>query len=356
MIERMNKRLISLDGETASKIYQKIAAIDEFKGWFKAGLALSPHVLGRLKRSVVVSSTGASTRIEGSKLTDPEIEALLKGLKVSALKDRDSQEVAGYAELTNMVFDSYEHMKITENEIRNLHKILLKYSGKDERHKGSYKNTANKVTASDAAGKVSVVFEPTEPYLVPGEMRGLTEWVHNASKESSFHPLLITANFILEFLSIHPFEDGNGRLSRVLTNLMMLKSGYRYAQYVSLEKIVEDNKGAYYVALRKSQQHRNTGKGDIRPWLCFFFDMLTKQVEAVQKIAGESAGADLLSENQVKVLGMFDSRERITNRCVAETLGTNRNTAKQVLNRLVELKMIKRIGAGRSTGYVKKNE
>jgi Fic family protein len=226
MIDRLNKRLINLDGVVASKIYQKIAAIDEFKGWFKAGFSLSPHVLGRLKRSVVVSSTGASTRIEGSKMSDDEIEAMLKGLKVSGLKDRDSQEAAGYAELTNIVFENYEHLKITENEIRGLHNILLKYSEKDNRHKGNYKNASNKVTARDSEGNVSVVFEPTEPYLVPAEMRGLVEWAQRAEKESAFHPLLITANFILEFLSIHPFEDGNGRLSRALTNLMMLKQGY----------------------------------------------------------------------------------------------------------------------------------
>jgi Fic family protein len=244
-------------------------------------------------------------------------------------------------------------MKITENEIRNLHKIMLKYSEKDSRHKGNYKNASNKVTVRDGEGRVSVVFEPTEPYLVPAEMGYLIEWAQNSQKESAFHPLLIIANFILEFLSIHPFEDGNGRLSRALTNLMMLKVGYRYIQYVSLEKIVEDNKAAYYLALRRSQQGRKTGKEDISPWLNFFFDILLKQSEAAREITGDKAGEDLLSENQVKVLAMFDIRERVTNKDVAESLDTNRDTAKQILNRLLKLKMIKRTGAGRSTGYVK---
>ncbi len=356
MIERMNKRLLELDGVTISKIYRKISAIDEFKGWFKAGLVLSPQILGRLKKSVVVSSTGASTRIEGSKMSDAEVEAMLKGLKVNRLKDRDSQEVAGYAELTNTVFDSYDHIKITESEIMNLHRILLKYSGKDERHKGRYKNVSNKVTARDGEGRVSVVFEPTEPYLVQTEMRGLTEWLQKAAKEEAFHPLLTTANFILEFLSIHPFQDGNGRLSRVLTNLMMLKYGYRYAQYASLEKIVEDNKAEYYLALRKSQKNRKKSKEDISPWLIFFFDMLTKQAEAAREITGEKAGEDLLSANQAGVLAMFDGMERITNRDVAKYLDTNRDTAKQILNRLLKLKMVKRTGAGRNTGYVKVNK
>jgi Fic family protein len=354
MLDRLSNRIVKIDGNTAAQIYRKIALIDEFKGWFKAGLALSPQILGRLKRSVVVSSTGSSTRIEGAKMSDAEVEALLLGLKINRLKDRDGQEVAGYAELTNIIFDRYENIKISENEILGLHKILLKYSEKDVRHKGNYKNVPNKVTARDAEGNESIIFNPTEPYLVRAEMRDLMEWAQRAADAGEIHPLMITANFILEFLSIHPFEDGNGRLSRAMTNLFMLKNGYKYVQYASLEKIIGDNKADYYLALRRSQAGRKTEKEDITAWLVFFFDVLEKQARTARKTAEEGAGEDALSENQASTLGLFERHEKITNKIIVNELALNRDTAKQVLGRLVVLKLVKRTGRGRSTGYVRR--
>lgn len=353
MKERLTKRLNRIKAPAMSLIYRKIAGMDEFKGRFNAEKGFSRTVLGRLKRTAVITSAGASTRIEGSKLSDNQVKEVLRDIKISKLIDRDSQEVAGYADVINTVFDSYEHIKVSENQVLGLHKMLLNYSKKDAHHKGKYKNSSNSVVARDGNGKESIIFNPTEPFLTPIEMKELFEWLKEAEEKDLFHPLLLIANFVLEFLSIHPFQDGNGRLSRALTTLLILKYGYSYAQYSSVEKIIEDNKSAYYISLRESQKNRKKNNEDITPWLVFFFDILSKQVEVIKKLVSNSTNEDLLSENQTRVLGLFDAHAKVTNKIVVDITGIGRETATQVLNRLLELNFIRRTGSGRSTAYEK---
>jgi Fic family protein len=353
--ERLSSRILNIKGDDLISIYSKIAAIDEFKGWFRAGLSLSPQILGRLKRSTIITSTGASTRIEGSKMSDKDVESLLKNLKINKLKDRDSQEVAGYAELMKIIFDNYNNIKFSESQILHLHKILLEYSGKDDEHRGRYKTSPNKVVARDMEGNETVVFNPSEPYITPVEMRDLIEWTQENLEQKKFHPLIVIANFILEFLSIHPFKDGNGRLSRAMTNLLMLQSGYNYIQYASMEKITEDNKDGYYLALRKSQKEIRNDNADLEPWMTFFLDTLLKQAEMVKKYAEKEASEDMLSDKQLSVMRLFDKYEEVTNKITVDELRSNRDTAKQILNRLMKLKLIKRTGRGRNIKYFKAN-
>ena len=203
---------------------------------------MSSQVLGRLKRSVLVTSTGASTRIEGARLSDEDIEKLMRGISIQKFADRDKQEVKGYYELLQNVFDAWKHIRFSENTIKHFHKELLKYVQKDRLHRGEYKKTENKVHMIDAEGKsVGILFDTTPAYLTPKEMQELVEAAQNAFKENKYPPLLIIGNFLVEFLKIHPFQDGNGRISRILTNLLLLHSGYQYMPYVSHEKLVEDN-------------------------------------------------------------------------------------------------------------------
>jgi len=353
MESNLTRRLNAISGSNAARIYGKIAKIDEFKGWFKADPGFGPQMLGNLKQSTIVSSVGSSTRIEGSKMSDDQVKKLLSGLKVSRLKDRDSQEVAGYAELIETIFENYKEIQITENRILGFHDILLKFSEKDKRHKGRYKFLSNAVVAKDNQGNESVIFNPTEPYLAQKETRELIDWAVKAYADGIFHPLLIAANFNLEFLSIHPFQDGNGRLSRAILNLMLLKSGYSYARYASLEKIIEDNKAAYYLALRKSQKNRGKKSENIIPWFDFIFDVLLKQAETVKETAQGANPIFLISDNHRAILGLFEKYEAITNKIVVSKLKMNRETAGQSLARLVKLKLIKKTGSGRATAYVK---
>lgn len=353
MSDRLTKRLQNVSGKDLTAILSKIAKIDEFKGWWRGTSTLNPQALGRLKRSIVVTSTGASTRIEGSTLSDKDVEKLLKGLKTSKLKDRDSQEVAGYAEVLQTVFDSYKDIPFTEGVILQFHAQLLKYSEKDKQQRGKYKSSPNKVVAFDRAGGQTVLFNPTEPSLTPSEMRTLIEWTKEELKGQEFHPILVIANFIVEFLAIHPFHDGNGRLSRILTSLLLAKSGYTYMPYASLEKIIEDHKTEYYVALRTAQKYGKSPKAAMARWLHFFIDVMVRQIEVLQGFLESAPTDSLLSPNQQRALALFESTDEISTKLVADELGIPSVSAKQILNRLLELKLVKRLGAGRTTRYQK---
>jgi Fic family protein len=302
----------------------------------------------------LVTSTGASTRIEGAKLSDEEIESLMQGVKTKRFTDRDSQEVKGYYELLQNVFDSWKTIKFNESTIKHFHKELLKYVNKDERHRGDYKKTENIVEMRDANGKkLGIVFEPTKAYLTPKEMHELVDWTQYAIKEKKYHPLLIVGNFLVEFLKIHPFQDGNGRLSRILTNLLLLKEGYLHMPYVSHEKLIEDNKNNYYLALCKSQKSFEKDGEDIFPWLNFFLEILLKQSEMAIKLLKSEDVEKLLSPKQLGVWNYLQKVVEATPLEICKKTMIVKPTVIQALNRLIKLKKVERIGMGRGTRYRK---
>ena len=348
--QRFNARLEKIPGE----IWTKIARIDELKGQWTGGVHLSPQVLGRLKQSVLITSTGASTRIEGAQLSDEDVEKLMRGISIQKFADRDKQEVRGYYELLQNVFESWKRIHFSESAIKHFHSEILKYVEKDKRHRGEYKKTENKVHMVDASGRsIAVLFDTTPAYLTPKEMQELVEWTGDAFEKGKIHPLLVTGNFLVEFLMIHPFQDGNGRISRVLTNLILLRSGYLYMPYVSHEKLIEDNKADYYMALRKSQKTLKTPKEDMTPWLDFFLSMILEQSKRAVALLSKEAIEKLFSPKQLLVLDYFQNAEEVTPGELAKKLKIARPTVNQVLSRLLEFKRIERIGLGRSTRYRK---
>ena len=333
-------------------IWEKITQIDELKGRWVGGVRLSPQVLGRLKQSVLVASTGASTRIEGTHLSDEDVEKLMRGILIQKFTDRDKQEVMGYFELLTNVFDSWERLRFSEGLIKHFHRELLKYVEKDTRHRGEYKRQENKVYMIDAAGQsVGVLFDTTPAYLTPKEMQELVEWTQNALKTRKHHPLLVIAGFLVQFLLIHPFQDGNGRMSRILTNLLMLQAGYAYMPYVSHEKLVEDNKPEYYLALRQSQQTFQTGQDAVFPWLTFFLEIVLLQARMALDLLSEENIEKLLSPRQVDVWRYIQATREVTPKELSDALGIPRPTINQVLNRLFGLSKIERICLGRGTRY-----
>jgi Fic family protein len=349
MNERYSKRVI-----LSQEILQKIAKIDEFKGLWKGSVRLSPQVLGRLKRSVLITSTGASTRIEGSKMSDEEVARLIQGLQSTPPKGRDAQEVAGYADLLGRIFDTWQSLRITEGQILHFHTILLNFSEKDKGHKGTYKTTDNKVVMRKEDGTEIVIFEPTKPYLTKKEMDDVLFWLNDEMKRNEAHPLLLIANFIFEFLAIHPFTDGNGRLSRALTTLLLLKTGYTYVPYVSLDEIIEERKIEYYLALRRTQSKHKSENEDISQWLNFLLDALVEQARRTTEIMEKDQPEKLLSEKQFAVYQLFQSDALSVSEISTLLRGTiPMVTLKQALSRLVELRLIERIGAGRGTRYRK---
>jgi Fic family protein len=337
-----------------SELWTKIAQIDELKGQWIAGLQLNTHVLARLKRSILITSTGASTRIEGARLSDEDIEKLMRGLDIQKFTDRDKQEVKGYFELLENVFNAWKSIRFSENTIKHFHKELLKYVQKDEIHLGEYKKTENKVHMIDKEGQsVGILFDTTQAYLTPKEMQELVEWTQTAFQEKIIHPLLIIANFIVEFLQIHPFQDGNGRVSRVLTNLLLLKSGYLYMPYVSHEKLIEDNKPDYYVALRKTKKTFKTSHEIIEPWLGFFLEILFQQSKMAISLLSEENIEKILSVKQLAVWQYFQTVEEATPMEIAQKTKISRPTVNQIIDKLIRLKKIERLGQGRSTRYRK---
>jgi Fic family protein len=349
-MNNLSKRILQLPQSN----YLLISRIDELKGRWVGGLNLSPQILNRLKRSVLASSAGASTRIEGSKLSDEEVESLMRGLTMQKMADRDAQEVRGYYEVLQTVFDSYADIPFSESSILHLHSQLLKYSEKDERRKGRYKNLENSVEMRDQSGVVlSVLFETTPAYLTPKEMQELVAWTQTALQAKENHPLIVIAAFIVGFLKIHPFLDGNGRLSRVLTNLLLLQAGYAYIPYVSLEKLVEESKGDYYVALRRSQTTFNTESESIAPWVEYFLNVSLKQAKHAMDLLSAEDIESLLSPQQLKVWGYLGGVQEATPGQIAEHTGVARPTVSQALSRLLDMNRVERIGRGSTTRYRK---
>lgn len=335
------------------EILSLIAEIDEFKGAWRALGQLAPEQLSSLKKIATIESIGSSTRIEGSKLTDKEVEVLLSNLEIQKFETRDEQEVAGYSSVMNLIFQSYTDIPLSENYIQQLHFVLLQHSEKDYWHRGNYKKSPNHVEAFDAQGKsLGVVFETASPFETPIKMHDLVEWAAQAYAEKKLHPLLITAIVVVEFLAIHPFQDGNGRLSRVLTTYLLLREGYHYVPYSSLEAVVEQSKEGYYLSLRQTQVTLKNESPDWQPWVLFFLRALRQQKNQLEaKVEQENLLLTQLPQISLQILQLVKSRRITTISDIVTITKANRNTIKKNLENLVETNRIRKNGIGKGTWY-----
>ncbi|EIC23105.1 Fic family protein [Thiorhodovibrio frisius] len=337
-----------------------VAEIDEFKGAWRALGTLAPERLSALRRMATVESIGSSTRIEGSRLSDREVERLLSNLDIQSFDSRDEQEVAGYADVMETVFAAWAEIAITENHIRQLHRDLLRYSDKDERHRGDYKTTSNSVAAFDADGrKVGIVFETASPFETPQLMAELLTWFNQASnpavsqaRRDELHPLIAIGIFVVVFLAIHPFQDGNGRLSRVLTTLLLLRAGYAYVPYSSLETVIEQSKEGYYLALRQTQAGLRTDAPDWEPWLRFFLKALHRQMCRLrEKVERERLLLAKLPDLALQILDHARDHGRVTIADAVTITGASRNTLKMHFKMLREQGYLTLHGQGRGAWY-----
>lgn len=348
---RLSARL-QLSAKLAEQLYSKIAEIDAVKNTFRLTHKLLPQTIERLTQFVIVTSTGASNRIEGNRLSDDEVEALYKSPRIKSFKTRDEQEVAGYLESLQRVFGHYQDISISESAILQLHKNTLTHSEKDQRHMGQYKFGPNRVEAKDQSGNVvGVLFDPTPPHLTQKEMQELVAWYAWASKENFRHPLILIANFIFEYLAIHPFQDGNGRTSRLLTNLMLLQQGYAFASLVSHEKLIEQGKADYYLALNKSQKSWKGKQEDVSFWLLFIFDIFYQQAQAAQNILESDQFEYLLSGKQMAFWQWAKPQGEFSRKSAIEALGFAARTVEEITKKLLAMKKLERLGQGRATRY-----
>ncbi|MEO7099936.1 MAG: Fic family protein [Luteolibacter sp.] len=339
-----------------AEILRLIAELDEFKGRWKEMHSLSPEKMTSLRKVATIESVGSSTRIEGSKLSDREVEDLLGRLGATEFQSRDEEEVAGYAYVMDQVFDAFDQIRVTENMIGQLHRDLLRHSTKDERHRGNYKTLPNHVAAFDAEGKeIGIIFQTTSPFETPREMESLVAWFTKAEREQALHPLLLIGVFVVVFLAIHPFQDGNGRLSRVLTTLTLLRAGYSHVPYSSLESVIESTKEGYYRALRRTQSTLASESPDWEAWLMFFLRSLTKQKDALaQKISFAQTRDEELHPLARKIAELLADHETLTLGQVVKLVDGKPSTVKLRLRELVDLGMLEPRGKGRGAYYVRK--
>jgi Fic family protein len=329
------------------KLISTISKIDRFDAEWASIEKKEGQSLKQLKAIATVRSVGASTRIEGSKMSNEEVDVLLNNLSIDKLEDRDSQEVAGYFEVLDFIAESYDEIVISENSLKNLHQILLKYSEKDKWHKGGYKQLSNSVEVTFPDGTKQLIFETTTPGIETEDaMRALIDWY---GSDNETHPLVKTAIFCYEFVSIHPFQDGNGRLSRLISSLLLLKFGYKWIQYVSFEHEIENKKAEYYKELRKCQAQRPNE--DITTWVYFFFDTIINiQNQLIAKLETQGIESSL-SPKEKSILVFISEHPGTKSGVIASKLGIPNPTVKRMLSKFVRENLIEKYGSGPGTNY-----
>lgn len=334
--------------ELSEALINLLSKIDRFGGSWDAIEKRERNTLKQLKAIATVSSIGASTRIEGSNMTDKEVEVLIGKLKRSKLEERDQQEVAGYFDVLDTITESFKNIEISEGNIKHLHNNLMRYAEKDQWHKGNYKQVSNAVEANEGNRK-QIIFKTTEPgYPTEDAMRRLFEWYHG---NKTTHPVIKTALFVYEFLSIHPFQDGNGRLSRLLATLLLLRHGYTWVQYVSFEHEIESRKGEYYKVLMRTQQQRPGERVD--EWVEFFLScMLNIQHKLMNKLTTPAYSIAQLAPKEKNILTFIENHPGSKSSEIANKLDIPLSTVKKILTTMVENKLILKYGSGAGTNYV----
>lgn len=347
------KQKLEFTGDIFQRIMKQLSIIDRFKGnWESIELKHSKH-LKELRKIATIESIGSSTRIEGATLTDAEVEKLLKSVKITKLTTREQQEVVGYYDTLQIILDNYKDIDLSERYIHQLHGILLKHSGKDQSHKGKYKTLSNQVVANYPDGTQRSIFKTTEPAMTAKEMEELLLWINERFEKADIHPVLITAVFVYEFLSIHPYQDGNGRLSRLLTTLLLMQQGYEFTQYVSFEHIIEGRKDDYYRALMDGQKNRYKKAEKIDKWVLFFIDCLVALIKRLEaKYEQYSKLKKDLNERQKGILSYIKKKKKVQISEVEESFKNHsRNTLKKDLTYLTNEGLIFKTGTLKGTRY-----
>lgn len=347
------ERKFHFDFADTQEIIKKIGSIDSFKGKWESIHREEDKYLKELKKLATIQSIGSSTRIEGATLSNDEIATLLANLKINKLETRDEQEAIGYYEVLEVILNEYSEISLTESNIFNLHNLLLRFSNKDNAHRGKYKQLSNKVVATYPGGEQRIVFNTTEPFLVKKEMEDLLLWYNEEMNQGIMHPLLCIAGFVYEFLSIHPFQDGNGRLSRLLTSLLLLQNGYDFIQYISFENQIESSKKKYYQVLMQAQQHRGTSKEVINDWVQYFLGSITSMIDKLEnKYDRYNTVGPYLNLRQKDIVSFIEKNEPVKISDIDKRFEEySIHSIKKDLQYLYQENAIDKIGKGKGTTY-----
>ena len=327
-----------------------IAEIDEFKGAWRALGTLAPDRLSALRRVATIESIGSSTRIEGSKLSDSDVERLLSNIEVRHFASRDEQEVAGYRDALGLIHESGEQMPFSEGTVLQLHGMLYRYMPQPGGH---WKATNNDIVERHPDGSTRIRFRPVAAHLTPIAMADLIARYRSALDQHLADPLVLVPLAILDFLCIHPFPDGNGRMARLLTLQLLYHFGYAVGRFISLERIFEASKESYYETLEASSQGWHEAGHNIAPWLDYFWGALLRAYKEFEERVGtiergRGAKGDRVRSEVLKRQLPFSISE-IEEACP----GISRDMVRVILRAMKAEGLIAPNGKGRAAKWIK---
>ena len=327
-------------------IVRLIGKINEYKGKQNLYLDQSPQVLEKLKEVAIVQSTKSSNSIEGIVITDKRLKKLMR--EEINPSDRFEGEIAGYKNVLNTIHTSYDSIPVNSNIILQLHRNLYKFVSAEG---GQWKNQDNVIEEVQPDGKRYARFKPLSAARTPAAMDELSEYLNQSIKDEDIEPLILIGAFILDFLSIHPFNDGNGRMARLLTLLLLYKFDYKVGRYISLEKIIEESKENYYESLRKSSVGWHEGNHNLFIWLDYFLGILLAAYEEFEDRVGlirnKKGNKSYRVEQAIKgTLGTFE-KEDIRKACP----DVSESTINRVFSKLKEEGVIEVLSKGRNAEW-----
>lgn len=346
MISFENNKLNKI--ELPMSIVRMLTTINEYKGKQDLYKKQSPQILNALKEVAIFQSAESSNRIEGIYTSSKRLREIMDN-KIEP-RDRSESEIAGYRDVLNTVHSAFDAIPIRSSVVLQLHRDLYKFSaGKG----GTYKNVDNVIEEVLPDGTKYVRFKPIDAFSTPSYMDVLCEEYRKQIDKEEVEPLILIAAFILDFLCIHPFNDGNGRMSRLLTLLLLYQSGFEVGRFISLEKIIEDSKETYYEALNKSSMLWHDGKNNLQIWLEYFLGVIIKAYKELEERAGVIENTKGSKSERVEsaidgILGYF-TKSQIRNICpdIAEA------TVNRVFEKLKNEGKIESIGKGRNSKWRK---
>lgn len=334
---------LKLDLETVNYL----TAIHEMKAKQSFYLKQRPEKLDKLIEIAKIQSTEFSNEIEGIRTTETRLKQLLADKTTP--KNRDEEEIAGYRDVLNVIHENFGYIPLTPNYILQLHKILFAHSEKSIG--GKFKNVQNYIAVTEN-GKSSVLFTPPAPYETPSAIEKICEQYNVALSRGEVDPLILTCVFIHDFLCIHPFSDGNGRMSRLLTTLLLYRNGYMVGKYISLEAKIAKTKSEYYGALEKSQAGWFNGEENVFPFVKYMLGTIICAYrdfeDRIELFEDGDKAFDIVKKAVEKRIGKFTKAD-IARMCPS----LSSSSVESSLKKLAREKFIEKRGASRATYYVK---
>lgn len=322
-------------------------ALGEYRGKQALYFHQAPETLKRLRDVAVIESTESSNRLEGVTVSPARLEPLV--LKRTDPKNRSEQEVAGYRDALALIHESARNMRFTGNVMLQLHTMLCRYLPDPG---GRWKNADNEIIEKHPDGTKRIRFQPTPAHLTPIQIEQLTLHYHNAVNGRLQEPLVLVPLAILDFLCIHPFLDGNGRVARLLSLMLLYHFNYEVGRYISLERIIEESKETYYEALEASSTNWHEGTHDVMPWLNYFCGVLLRAYREFEERVGEVRQGRGAKSEQVRLAVLARSQPFAISDIEADCAGVSRDMVRHVLRQMKTEGMIAPQGKGRSAKWI----